>query len=311
MGKSIIITDFAAPGSCSLRGIRMQYDVAAKVVVQHGKEAILKWFLHIDPEEVELLEEIPQESVSLRRSDFPLWVKTKDGKEKIVLLEFQTRWERDVPIRLLEYHVRFLLRYHLPVVSVLILFRRREGIEGVYEDESIRFRYHLIKMWQMKAEEVLERGEIWLYPFVPVMEGGIEEIYKAEEGIYRSDLSRGDKADLLTALAIFSGFKGEQIVRELLRRRRDIMIESPAYEIIKEEGIREGLQQGLQQGMLEDAREMVLRAFGVRFKVVPPDIEEKVRSINSRATLVTLHEIAITCKDPDEFREALKIATGG
>ena len=85
------------------------------------------------------------------------------------------------------------------------------------------------------------------------------------------------------------------------------MIESPAYEIIKEEGIREGLQ----QGMLEEAREMVLRAFGVRFKVVPPDIEEKIGSINSRATLISLHEVAITCKDPDEFREALKIATGG
>ena len=84
------------------------------------------------------------------------------------------------------------------------------------------------------------------------------------------------------------------------------MIESPAYEIIKEEGIKEGLQ----QGMLEDAREMVLRAFGVRFKVVPPDIEEKVRSIPSRTTLTLLLERAITCKDPDEFREALKMAMG-
>ena len=288
----------------------MQYDVAAKVVVQHGKEAILRWFLGIDPEEVELIEELPQESVSLRRSDFPMWVRTKDGRERIVLLEFQTRWERDVPLRLLEYTVRFKLRYHLPVQAVLILLRRREGIEGVYEDESIRFRYHLVKLWQMRTEEVLKGGEIWLYPFVPVMECEERDILDAEEKIYESDLDRRDKADLLTALAIFSGFRGEEIVRELLRRRRDIMIESPAYEIIKEEGIREGLQQGLQQGMLEEAREMVLRAFGVRFKVVPPDIEGKIRSINSRATLISLHEVAITCKDPDEFREALKMAMG-
>jgi len=284
----------------------MQYDVAAKVVVQHGKEAILRWFLGIDPEEVELIEELPQESVSLRRSDFPLWVRTKDGREQIVLFEFQTRWEWEVPIRLLEYHARFLLKYRLPVLSVLILFRRREGIEGVYEDESVRFRYHLIRMWEIKAEEVLGVGEIWLYPFVPVMECEERDILDAEEKIYESDLDRRDKADLLTALAIFSGFRGEEIVRELLRRRRDIMIESPAYEIIKEEGIKEGLQ----QGMLEEAREMVLRAFGVRFKVVPPDIEEKVRSIPSRTTLTLLLERAITCKDPDEFREALKIAMG-
>jgi hypothetical protein len=127
----------------------MQYDVAAKVVVQHGKEAILRWFLHIDPEYAELIEELPQETVSLRRSDFPLWVRTKDGREQIVLLEFQTRWEWEVPIRLLEYHARFRLKYRLPVLSVLILLRRREGIEGLYEDE--------IRMWQIKAEEVIKR----------------------------------------------------------------------------------------------------------------------------------------------------------
>ncbi|HEX29678.1 TPA: hypothetical protein ENG04_06320, partial [Candidatus Poribacteria bacterium] len=70
----------------------MRYDVAAKVVVQHGKEALIRWFLQIDPEEIELMEELPQESASLRRSDFPLWVRTKDGREQIILLEFQTRW---------------------------------------------------------------------------------------------------------------------------------------------------------------------------------------------------------------------------
>jgi len=42
----------------------------------------------------------------------------------------------------------------------------------------------------------------------------------------------GIKADLLTILTIFAGLKGKEIVDELLRRRRDIMIESIAYDLI-------------------------------------------------------------------------------
>jgi hypothetical protein len=45
----------------------MIYDVAAKVVIDISKEAILRRFLEIELESVELIEELPQEIVSLKR----------------------------------------------------------------------------------------------------------------------------------------------------------------------------------------------------------------------------------------------------
>lgn len=48
----------------------MQYDVASKVIIEVGKEAIIRRFLDIDPEEVLLMEQIQEETVSLKRSDF-------------------------------------------------------------------------------------------------------------------------------------------------------------------------------------------------------------------------------------------------
>ena len=193
----------------------MQYDVAAKVVVEHGKEAILRWLLGVEAEYVELIEELPQETATLRRSDFPLLVKPKDGKEKIVLLEFQTVWKREVPIRLLEYVARFKLKYRLPVLGVVLLFRKREGIEEVYEDESIRFKYRLIKLWKTKADDVLNSQELWLYPFIPVMESEKSDIIEAEEGIYKSSLERRDKADLLTAIfRIQRGRDSQRIIKK-------------------------------------------------------------------------------------------------
>jgi len=143
-------------------------------------------------------------------------------------------------------------------------------------------------MWELKAEDILQKGELWLYPFVPIMESEEKDIFIAEEKIYKSNLGRRDKADLLTALLIFSGFKGENIVRSLLKRRRDIMIESPAYDIIKEEG--------LQQGMLEDAKEMVLDALSFRFGVVPVELLQKMKRIEEREIFKQLHRVAMSAE---------------
>ena len=72
----------------------MKYDIAAKVIVDIGKEAILHRFLGIDSDSIQLLEELPVETVSLTRSDFPLHVVLKTGEERIVLLEIPTVFSR-------------------------------------------------------------------------------------------------------------------------------------------------------------------------------------------------------------------------
>ena len=292
----------------------MRYDVASKRLVEIGKEAILRWLLDIDVESAELIEEIPRETISLRRSDFPLLVRDKEGNERVVLIEFQTRWEPKLPLRLLEYLVRFKLKYDLPVFPVVLLFKEHKGASGVYEDESIRFEFRLVKLWEIDGRELVEKGDVRLLPFVPLTRCGREEVLEADRRIYNSELERSIKSDLLTALAIFAGLKSGELMKELFERRRDIMIESPAYELIKREGFEEGIQRGIEigieRGMLEDAKEMVLRAYRVRFGAVPRDIEEGISRMRSRATLASLLEVAITCKDPDEFREELKAALG-
>jgi len=55
----------------------MQYDVAAKVTVEIAKYSIVELIFGIKPRQVSLIERLPQESVSLRRSDFPLMVEAE------------------------------------------------------------------------------------------------------------------------------------------------------------------------------------------------------------------------------------------
>ncbi len=259
----------------------MQYDIAAKVIVDMGKEDLLRHFLGVDPATAELIEEIPQETASLRSSDFPLLVRTHDGSEQIVLVEFQTRWTVDAVWRMIDYASRFKLKYRLPVFPAMLLFREHPTASDVYRDECFEFRYHLVKLWEQPAREVLARRLYALFPFTPAMASTDAEVLAAEQALYESDLSRPAKAELLTAMSIFAGLRDAALARRLFERRRDLMIESPVYKWIRQEGLEEGLQRA------------VRFALESRFGEAGAALAERVKAIDNLAALEALHRAIV------------------
>lgn len=232
----------------------MKYDITAKRIVDIGKEQILKEFIGIESEDIQLLEELSEETVSIRRSDFPLKVVFKDGCEKIILLEIQTEFNKDFVLRLIDYTVRFMLKYHLEVIPFALLLTPTNLATGVYEDDRLRFKYDVTRLWEKQAKDYIDK--IFLYPFLPLMNGGAELVEQIDTAIYEnSNLSMEYKADLLTAVAIFAGLKDKKLGNWLVERRRDIMIQSPVYELIEEEGIKKGIQKGIEIGKEEGIKE--------------------------------------------------------
>ena len=289
----------------------MEYDITSKVILTRCKEGILRHLCGLEVEEAELLETRPQETASLRRSDFVLRVQM-GGEERLVLLEFQTRWRSWLPLRTLECRCRHGLEEGLPVVTVILLLRPSSAARDFYRDEEVEYRYRLVRVYEWSAREVLERRLGCLYPFVPLMKGGLEHVEEAEEGLYRLPEPVEVRADLLNGLAVLGGLISPEIPVKLLERRRDIMIESAAYEVFRKEfmneGYEKGLEEGLQRGLIEEAREMVLEALQERFGVLEGSLVEQVESIRSRELLKGLHRMAIRCADLEEFREALRRA---
>jgi len=49
----------------------LKYDIASKVLMERCREEILRRFLGITVLESTILDELPQETVSVKRSDFP------------------------------------------------------------------------------------------------------------------------------------------------------------------------------------------------------------------------------------------------
>ena len=193
--------------------------------------------------------------------------------------------------------------------SRLLLFKEHRGASGTYEERGLRFEFNLVRMWEIEGRELVEEGDVRLLPFVPLTRCGREDVLKAEERIYNSELERSVKSDLLTALAIFAGLKDEELMMELFKRRRDIMIESPAYELIKREGFEEGMERGIEigaeRGKLEEAREMVLEALSFKFGLLPEELVRQVKSIREREVLKGLLRETIAANTLDEFKQRL------
>jgi predicted transposase YdaD len=290
----------------------MHYDIAAKVIMEKCRGEILRRFLGLSVSESTLLQELPQETVSLKRSDFPILVTDDSGCQRLVLLEIQSQWDRRIPLRLLDYRSRYLLKHDVEAISCILLLRPSHAAVALYEDNEVRYSFRLIRIDELDAREILEEGLLCLMPFIPLMRHGEEETDRADRALYESALSRQDKADMLAAMTIFSGLVSEKLPRVLLSRRRDIMIESAAYDIIKKEGLQEGLQQGmqqgLQQGMIQEAQEGILDILEARFDVVPESIAEEIRGIEELGVLKALRRSSVKVAGFDEFRALLKRA---
>lgn len=302
-------------------GFKMKYDIAAKVVIENGKEAILRKFLKMDPGDVEIIEQLPEETASLRRSDFPLLVTLKDGQKTIVLIEVQTEFDRDFPLRLVEYSVRFILKYHLEVIPFVLVLKKTDLATGIYENKILAFKYGVFRFWEEEPKDLLD--EMSLYPFLPLMNHGEDLLEEIDRKINDNmEIGREEKSDLLTSMAIFAGFKNRDLAMQIVRRRRDIMMESPTFDILKEllgkesleqgiqqgiqQGMQQGMQKGLQQGLEQGLRKSLLDVLEFKFEVIPEKLLKAINNITNTDNLSTLHRHAMECNSIAEFEEKMK-----
>ena len=84
------------------------------------------------------------------------------------------------------------------------------------------------------------------------------------------------------------------------------MIESAAYDIIKEEGLKEGREKGLQEGRKEGLQEGILEILEIRFNVVPESITKSIRSIKNTDILRILRRNSLKVSSLEEMKILLK-----
>ncbi|MBF0549264.1 MAG: hypothetical protein HQK60_01895 [Deltaproteobacteria bacterium] len=295
----------------------MQYDVSTKILIAKCGREIIHRLIGIRLTDDDVLEELPQETVSLKRADAVIMVTDKTGNRRIVLIEIQTAWDRDVPLRLLDYRTRYRLKYGLEAISSVLLLQPSGQAVAQYEDNEVSFRFRLIRVYDLDAQDIVQEGLICLMPFVPLMRHGKDLVGQADDLIYESSLPRKDKADMLGAMAIFSSLVSRDIPRMLFSKRRDIMIDSPAYEVFKEvvyEDVWKDLTEKYQlEGLTEDEKKIrlamlllqsrndVIKILKFRFETLPPAIVQAINELWHPDILDKLLISAVTAPSLEQF----------
>ncbi len=251
---------FRVPPVCYDGSVR--YDIVTKMLLQADRRTILRELLGEGDEDCEILDQLPGETVSLRSADFAIRV-GRGTKERILLLEIQTRWDEQKVHAMVEYRSRFIRQFpRTRVLSMMLLLLPHAWATGSFSDESLTFRFRLIKLWELEADQFLNGSPV-LLPFIPLMKNGLNHIKRIEKMLYEAPLNRDRKGDLLSALTILTGLHDRSAAEALFLRRRDMMIESPIYDLIIQEGIEKGMEKGVEQEKFETARRMAARGYGI------------------------------------------------
>jgi predicted transposase YdaD len=273
------------------------FDATSKALIEF-RPADWPAFLGVAARSVEVLD--ADVSTVTAATDKVLLVETAAG-DCIQHFDFQSSPDASVPRRTHGYSALLEERHLLPVDSVVVLLRpaaNLTAINGRYEKRLpgvrkpyLRFRYRVIRVWELPVEDVLRAG-ISVLPLAPisaVSEDELPAVIARMKQRLDAESEQGKVSELWTATKLFLGMRYlAPFVDQLLQGVHN-MKESTTYQAILEEGRKEGQrkgrlegrrkgrlegqmegrQEGRLEGGLEEARKILVRVGTRRFTVEP------------------------------------------
>jgi predicted transposase YdaD len=206
-------------------------DISGKWLIGQSPEAWVQWILDDSGATVEEMLTTEFQHVS-RLSDSLLRV--KDQTETFLLLtELQLRPDEHMPRRMRAYAALAEEKYDLPVYPVVFYLlspgNQDRSIPDQYAGEFRGLKahqdFHVVKAWELKADDILARQNLALLPFVPLMQGVDEAIIRSSAQVLRRQ-PEGEKLE--TILALFASFVlSTEMIQQIVRWNMTVLRESP------------------------------------------------------------------------------------
>jgi predicted transposase YdaD len=266
----------------------MSFDNVCKLLAEKYPFDFAKWLLPQAPKTIKVLK--TELSIEPIRADFVTFLQTEN---RILHIEFQTNPQSKppIPFRELDYSVRLIRTYQVPVTQVVIFLQETNDpivFTEEYVNETTRHRYRVIRMWEQEPELFL--NNLALLPLAPLTQTNSPQSLLSQIANNVAKIAdRETKQDIAAYTEILAGLRFEKdFIRQLLSE--DIMQESVIYQDI--------LQKGEGKGEQKEAVKFCLRLLNQRFGEIDSLIVEKVKGLpveqleNLGAALFNISEIA-------------------
>lgn len=274
-----------------------------------------------------------------RESDVIWKFRRKDGKEPVyvyILMEFQSRPDPSMPVRLMEYVIHFYQSLkanqpgtgwrNLPLVIPMVIYNGVEpwnvptdlgsligDLDPATEMYRPQLRYRLVDESSYSREELaalespvadlfwLERSRGW--PDVHTSVQRLRRSIPPAEG----DLRRAFETWLQKVVRPRLGLPEEGTFEETptLEEFETMLAESIDRwnRELREEGVQEGLQKGLQEGLQKGEARILLRQLRLKFGPLAPETEERVRAADAEQLVEWSERVLGAERVEDVFRD--------
>ncbi|RKU25347.1 hypothetical protein C6497_15915 [Candidatus Poribacteria bacterium] len=287
-----------------------QYDEIVKHLMDRFADEFA--MLSFDTTNVEVLETLDteQQTVKVHRNDMTfkvLW-----NNETVILhIEAQTQDSRDkpMPLRVLAYAGELLLRYELPVYSVVLYLSSNAGQTdpGGYSYGNDQFglyhRYQVIRLADLEGESYLESASVGLLPFTPLMKPPVDLntegwLQKCVERTESAPVDSQTRSTLLYALTTLGSLNYDpNLFQKLISE--GMMQESPFYEIIMQRGI----ERGALQVYIKNIQSVLTERFPLSDTTPVAEILESIQDLDR---LSELHRKAVQTSSVETFLQEIE-----
>ncbi len=270
----------------------MSFDNVCKLLAEKYPFDFAKWLLPQAPKTIKVLK--TELSIEPIRADFVTFLQTEN---RILHIEFQTNPQSKppIPFRELDYSVRLIRTYQVPVTQVVIFLQETNDpivFTEEYVNETTRHRYRVIRMWEQ--DSALFLNNLALLPLAPLTQTNSPQSLLSQIANNVAKIAdRETKQNIAAYTEILAGLRFEKdFIRQLLSE--DIMQESVIYQDILQKGERIGEQRGEQRGEIK----FCLFLLNQRFGEIDSLIVEKVKGLpveqleNLGAALFNISEVA-------------------
>jgi predicted transposase YdaD len=291
------------------------FDASPKSLLQYGPE---DWpaFVGVRANSVEIVD--ADVSTVTAAADKVLLLRADNG-DRIQHFDFQSGPNAMLPSRTHRYNALLVHRHKLSVESIVVLLARKANLQiinGEYErklpGESqpyLRFRYRVIRVWELPVQMVLSAGPSVL-PLAPISDVSKKQLPAVVKRMEERFASIGDSSlvgELWTATKVLMGLRYDRVFTEQILQGVQAMKESVTYQAIVEEGVKKGIQkgrqEGLQEGKVQEARQLLIK-IGTDQYDGPPN-PKQLQELEAITEVPQLENLAVRVSHVNNWSELL------
>ncbi|MCC5604925.1 Rpn family recombination-promoting nuclease/putative transposase [Nostoc favosum] len=244
----------------------MSFDNVCKILAEKYPTDFARWLLPHEPRQIKILK--TELSIEPIRADSVTFLQTEN---RILHLEFQTtpKSETPIPLRMLDYFVRLVRQYDVPITQVVIFLQETSNeiaFTEEYVNEMTHHRYRVVRMWEQDSAFFLDNPA--LLPLAPLTQTDSPQrlLSQVAQSVARIS-DRETRQNIAAYTEILAGLKFEKdLIQQFLGE--EIMQESVIYQDI------------LQKGKQQEAVSFCLRLLNQRFGELNSFIIERVQVLS-------------------------------